>query len=331
MSCQRGISDSTIHAPIYHKLTTKRKRVQALHRPWNNQSAELYKYCPQLVSPKELLIRQLFYKYHNAEKSSVPCKPSYAPPEGACGKRRGLRPVVPSSTSCGINPKVCPMESTASFFSKSSSHAPSKASNRHFEFSARDRSRLGLSSSSRPSQLCNYLRLNCSTSSHCSDASKRLRELAQSKQPPRIVSAKQPWQLTWSMRTFQPSERLLKLASSRMPSAGKLHNPFRVPKRALNYKATERINLLAVPRKKTLADDETLESQSRPIRKLLPGQLTPRLENLATPKLREDTTLRRKPYTVRRRAMHAKLTPRLEKLAQPRQQCGRIGKESLPF
>ncbi|SPP82927.1 uncharacterized protein LOC117585176 isoform X2 [Drosophila guanche] len=153
-----------------------------------------------------------------------------------------------------------------------------------------------------------------------------------SKQPPKILNAKQPWHLTGSMRTFQPSERLLKLACSTTPFVRKVYNPFGVPQRALTYKATERINLLAVPKKKTPIVDVSLETPSRPIRKRLLGQPTPRLKNLATPKLREDGTIRRKPYTVRRRAMRAKLTPRLEKLAQPRQLRSRSGKEkeSLP-
>ncbi|XP_034664844.1 uncharacterized protein LOC117899145 isoform X2 [Drosophila subobscura] len=304
MSFQRGTSGGHIQAPSGHKLTTKQKRLPA-RAPWHN---ELYKYN---TSP-------------HSEMSSAPYKKSYAPP------REEARLGVSICARC-INKKVSPMESTASLYSKSFSH-PSRPSNRHLGFSALDRSRLDMISSSRHSQLLNCLRLNVSTSSHCSDVSKRLKELARSKQPPKIFSAKQPWHLTGSMRTFQPSERLLKLACSTRPSTRKLYNPFSVALRALTYKATERINLLAVPKKKTPTIDVSLEIPSRPTRKRLPGQQTPRLKNLATPKLREDTTIRRKPYTVRRRAMRAKLTPRLEKLAQPRQLHSRSGKEkeSLP-
>ncbi|BFF91376.1 uncharacterized protein DMAD_09673 [Drosophila madeirensis] len=306
MSFQRGISGGHIQAPSGHKLTTKQKRLPA-RAPWHKQGEDLYKYCPLLLSLDEL------YKYNtsqHSEMSSATFKKSYAPP------REEARLGVSICARC-INKKVSPMESKS--FSRPSS--------RHLGFSVRDRSRLDLISSSRHSQPPNCLRLNVSTSSHSSDVSKRLKELAQSKQPPKIFSAKQPWHLTGSMRTFQPSERLLKLACSTRPSTRKLYNPFSVAQRALTYKTTERINLLAVPKNKTPTIDVSLEIPSRPTRKSLPGQQTPRLKNLATPKLREDTTIRRKPYTVRRRAMRAKLTPRLEKLALPRQLHSRSGKE----
>ncbi|EDW23804.1 GL23726 [Drosophila persimilis] len=160
-----------------------------------------------------------------------------------------------------------------------------------------------------------------SATSHISNVSKRLQELAKAKQSPKVLNTRPPWHLTWPMRTFKASDRLTLLAKSRMPSIEKLYNPFSVAQRALTYKATERINLLAVPRKRTPAVVEYSDIQVRSTRKgFRPGHLTLRLYNLAAPKLREDTTIRRKPFTVRRSAMRAKLTPRLEQLSQPRQQ-----------
>ncbi|XP_033238490.1 uncharacterized protein [Drosophila pseudoobscura] len=291
------------------------------HREMFSQAPVLSSQKSKLLSLDEQLIRQLFYKYHTLELSNALDKQSdESKGLSVYGKRlEGGSKRRTSTTS--INPKVSQKGSVASVRPNSSFSHHSTAPRRHFESSFRDSSRHNLSATSRLFNMSHCLRPNASATSHISNVSKRLQELAKAKQSPKVLNTRPPWHLTWSMRTFKASDRLTLLAKSRMPSIEKLYNPFSVAQRALTYKATERINLLAVPRKRTPAVVEYSDVQVRSTRKgFRPGHLTLRLYNLAAPKLREDTTIRRKPFTVRRSAMRATLTPRLEQLSQPRQQ-----------
>lgn len=313
------------------------------HREMFSQAPVLSSQKSKLLSLDEQLIRQLFYKYHTLELSNALDKQSDESKglsvygkrlEGGSKRRTSTTSINPKlsqksfpkwrTSTTSINPKVSQKGSVASVRPNSSFSHHSTAPRRHFESSFRDSSRHNLSATSRLFNMSHCLRPNASATSHISNVSKRLQELAKAKQSPKVLNTRPPWHLTWSMRTFKASDRLTLLAKSRMPSIEKLYNPFSVAQRALTYKATERINLLAVPRKRTPAVVEYSDIQVRSTRKgFRPGHLTLRLYNLAAPKLREDTTIRRKPFTVRRSAMRATLTPRLEQLSQPRQQFSR--------
>ncbi|XP_043946949.1 uncharacterized protein LOC122817790 [Drosophila biarmipes] len=91
-------------------------------------------------------------------------------------------------------------------------------------------------------------------------------------------------------------------------------NPYKISSGALHYKASPRIHYLAKPKKR----QKRMEFAKVPRKKSSRKVSSKRLRNLAKPKLREDTSIRKNPYQIPGRALRAKITSRVQELAIPK-------------
>ncbi|XP_017124114.1 uncharacterized protein LOC108144004 isoform X2 [Drosophila elegans] len=122
-------------------------------------------------------------------------------------------------------------------------------------------------------------------------------------------SREKPWQLSKEMKLLKTNCLLRTKKSFK-----RTYDPYKISLSALHYKATPRIHYLARPHIRDQQEAPGMVPRKNQVRK----RTTKRLRNLAKPKLREDSDIRKKPFQVSGRALRAKITSRLQLLAKPK-------------
>ncbi|CAD6994253.1 uncharacterized protein LOC101449987 [Ceratitis capitata] len=125
------------------------------------------------------------------------------------------------------------------------------------------------------------------------------------------------WVLTNNMKYYTPSERIIKISKPRIYESFDPEEVFRVKEKALSYKATERIRVLALP-PVYQHKPEVKESPFKTNPNALKAKTSQRIVELATPKDFFDKHTRANPFKVSPKALRATITPRLRELAKPK-------------
>ncbi|XP_075170361.1 uncharacterized protein LOC142242681 [Haematobia irritans] len=139
----------------------------------------------------------------------------------------------------------------------------------------------------------------------------------------REVLEKPDWTLSYEMKSYKASDRLMNLAKPVIRDTSMLYQelPVRIPQTVLKYKASKRTLDLSQPNARRLNEVRPTDLRENPFGispNALKAKASKRTKELAEPKEYENAHIRENPFAISPAALKAKPKPRTIELAQPK-------------
>ncbi|XP_067624967.1 uncharacterized protein [Eurosta solidaginis] len=317
----------------YHSMITKNKRIWALAAP-KHQTGKFVTpcFCPEVGNRKVEIVREYEASRTRTEQLSFPsvnrlmelkARDSFKsfPNQRKCTVNRMLRKSMLSlysrlSNKQAPEKQVKPRKLTDAE-KKERQERLQKLAKPNFDKGKQEEKKKRVKEEEQkakqqmPSKILRYL----DKPKGAGSSLKRIKNLAKPKQYE--FDEPKEWALTNNLKSYTPSQRMLKLSKPKIYPTFDPEERFRVREAALYYTASERIKELASPpiyQHKPEVKEAAFKTSPNALR----AKISQRIAELAEPKNFVDTHTRTKPFRVSPRALRARLTPRLKELARPK-------------